>query len=581
MKPLRRSTQRPEPPLLDEPGGRSVALLAHLHDPDGVAGWLSELTGDHVTVLVIGSLRELDPAQVTSALGLDPGQSAVHVEATPNRSRLVRAAAANGPFDMIVDLLPTAGVPERTADHFDLFRHLFFHLAHLGSYVVDRRSEARRPHPTESRKWQSLEAAVVSRETPSAARPVDKLVKQVRAVTTTSDLLIVRKVGHNVYKMREKQLRGLTARREPDLSVTFLERRPKGSFAHSALVESYGAPPDDGWPPRLDYPPTSVRRYEGDLVSAGGMRLLTGNTILPDSFRWHLAPVLNHPGITSVTPALGRVNRRLLSPENALPGSYYFLDCIHPGHFGHLTTEVLSRLWGWDVAKREDPELKALFHVRPRPGKRGALERALFTAYGIAEADLVAVQGPVRLESVTSATPLWHNATPHYAHPDIEQTWSRMTTGLLQGAPPGPHERIFVSRGSAFTNRRGCRNQQEVERFFADRGFHILYPEELDLQEQVAIFAGARVVAGFGGSAMFNLMHARRLEHVVVLSHDGYNARNEQLFASVLGAKLHYFWSPADIPSPDGRRTRESFRSSWSFDFDGLRGDLERVLRFD
>lgn len=116
-----------------------------------------------------------------------------------------------------------------------------------------------------------------------------------------------------------------------------------------------------------------------------------------------------------------------------------------------------------------------------------------------------------------------------------------------------------------------------MERFFADRGFTVIYPETLPLPEQVALFAGARVVAGFGGSAMFNLMHTRRLESTIVLSHHGYIARNEHLFTSLLGGQLHYFWSTADVAPPTEGRTKESFRPSWTFDFAELGADLDRA----
>ena len=92
------------------------------------------------------------------------------------------------------------------------------------------------------------------------------------------------------------------------------------------------------------------------------------------------------------------------------------------------------------------------------------------------------------------------------------------------------------------------------------------------------MFNGARVVAGFGGSAMFNLMHARRLEAVVVLSHHAYAARNEHLFASLLGADLHYFWQESDVAPPERHRSKESDRSSFAVDLDGQGDDLRRVL---
>jgi capsular polysaccharide biosynthesis protein len=268
-----------------------------------------------------------------------------------------------------------------------------------------------------------------------------------------------------------------------------------------------------------------------------------------------------------------------------LEGTYYYLDCRFSGHFGHLTTEVVSRLWGWERARAEFPDLKALFHTRPARAEygplnrvtEGTLERLLFTAYGIDPDQLVSTDRRVRLRSVVGASPMWHNAAPYSAHPAIRETWDRITTGLLKDRDASPHDRIFVSRGSRYANRRGCTNQSEVEEVFASHGFHVFYPEELPLPEQAALFAGARVVAGFAGSALFNLMHCRRLEAIVVLGQNIYPARNEHLFAATLGADLHYFWMPPDEWDPNGPVRKEK-SVSYSVDLSVYGEQLAAVL---
>jgi capsular polysaccharide biosynthesis protein len=234
-------------------------------------------------------------------------------------------------------------------------------------------------------------------------------------------------------------------------------------------------------------------------------------------------------------------------------------------------------LWGWDRAKQETPDLKALFHLKPQSDRHPQLEIDLLTAYGIAEEDIVWVNEPVWLESVASATPMWHNESPHYVDPDIEQVWDRLTEGLLARAPAGTPtpDRLFVSR--RVTNRT-CRNRVDVEEFMSARGFHIVFPELLSLPEQVAMFAGASVVAGFAGSNMFNLMHARNVKTTIVLSHDAYIARNEHLFTAVRGGDAHYFWSPSDIPHPEGGYLKKAFFSEWAFDFGANGAELDAVI---
>ena len=78
---------------------------------------------------------------------------------------------------------------------------------------------------------------------------------------------------------------------------------------------------------------------------------------------------------------------------------------------------------------------------------------------------------------------------------------------------------------------------------------------------------------------MFNLMHARKAQTVIVLNHDAYIHRNEHLFTSLIGGDVHYFWSAADSAHPEGGFSRRALRSGWDFDFERNGAELEQLLR--
>lgn len=556
-------------------GDRAVVVLADPACRDAVRIWFHHFSSDHVTILVVDG---------ASDLGLDPGQEErrpTSVEVTDLDDVVAHLTRLNAQ-DVVLVVLGPAAIASLAGDHAGLFTHLFLHLRRGGAYVVDRTVEGVGDPggPTggaQDRLLQVLAAGQDHDLDVGLSRRELEIAHHVERVLVNEKLLVATKLGRNPLKLGENHVGDLLAAREPQIETSVLETRPAGRLIATISEASYGPSRADPWPGTLEYPEMTVRHYEGDLVSLGSMRVYTGNTILPESFRWPRASYLTHPKLQSVTPLFARLDRP--TPTDVLRGDFYFLDCVFPSHFGHLTTEVLCRLWGWERAKREIPGLRVLFHTNPSHGRDGSLERRLFTAYGIPESDLTWSDRPVQLRSVVAASPMWHNREPYYAHPDIRETWARMTSGLLAGAEPASYERIFVSRGAALRLRRGCRNQEEVESFFAARGYHVFYPEELPLAEQVALFAGARVVAGFAGSAMTNLMHCRRLEAAVVISHNAYVARNEHLFASVLGSQLHYFWQKADIePPPKVRRSKASDRSSFAFDFAAQGEDLGRVL---
>ena len=126
--------------------------------------------------------------------------------------------------------------------------------------------------------------------------------------------------------------------------------------------------------------------------------------------------------------------------------------------------------------------------------------------------------------------------------------------------------------------KRLCTNYAEVEAIFAEHGFDIVTPETLSIPEQVAMFAGARVVAGFGGAGMFNLAYADAVETVIVLNQWAYNARNEQLFAAALGARFHCFWNPPAKDHPPGEFSYRAHQSRWTFDVERNGEQLREVL---
>ena len=531
----RRLRRARRPALEDERWGRSgdraVVVLAESALPELVDRWLDVFAGDHLTVLSVDGASNLDSV-VESLLRL-PAQ------------------------DVVVVVLGDGALASLASHHGELFARLALHVRGGGTYVVDRRAGDRQ--------------AVTGLDSDDS-----DIARFIKSIDVSEDLAVVTKRGRHALTLREHQVADVLPGREPALDVSILEVRPAGRLELHLEDSSYGPSRAGAWPAELDYPEMTVRHYEGATVSTGGMRLRTDDTVLPESFRWPHAKSLQHPHYDAVAPSFVRLERR--DPEEVLKGDYYYVDCLFSGHFGHLTTEVLCRLWGWDRARRDIPGIKVLFHANPARGADGTLERRLFTAYGIPSSRLVSSDRPVLLRSVVGASPMWHNKSPFYVHPDIRVTWARLTTGLIAGLDPSPHERIFVSRGPSLSRRRGCRNRQDVEGFFADRGYHVLYPEELPLTEQARLFAGARVVAGFGGSAMFNLMHCQRLEAAVVISHHAYVARNEHLFTSVLGGQLHYFWQTSDVPPPEVGRNKASSGSSFAFDFDAYGDDLARVL---
>lgn len=554
--------------LLPQRRKRTVVVLTHVSQRHALAPWLAHFADDRVHVASVDEAPEW---------GLGSAGATFHPAA--DASKLTGWLRTVGVIDVMVVLMPASGLTPGLDSPLELWERFFRHLRKNGAFVVDRRVLG---DPLAARELVSLLSVMAAADDPEELHRLKRrdaeLARATGTVAVSRDLVVATKRHQHFLKVKESNASSLLAVREPGLELHELAKRPAGTFTSRATVVSHATTgPVEAMPTEIDYPALTLRHYEGRVALAGASLLYAGHSVLPDSFRWHLTENPGNPRLKSVSANFG-VIESAYRPRRALAGSYYQLDCAYPGHFGHLTTEMVSRMWGWQEAKEQLPDLKVVFHARPRSAKPPALELALFRGYGIAEEDIVWVREPVWLESVVSATPMWHNADPHYVHPDILETWQRLAHGLTAGREADEElpERIFVSRREGAKHRE-CRNTREVEDVFRARGYTVVYPERLSLSDQAAIFGAARVVAGFGGSALFNVMHAQRLETMIILNHEAYTARNEHLFTSVIGADVHYFWSRPDIAHGDVW-SQEAFYSPWEFDFERNGADLTRLL---
>lgn len=591
------------------PQGRVRRLVVVLADPEQraeLAPWFRAFSRDRVRVVGRGAVADWGPDAPRKRLRRADDLDGVD-----------RALRRLGAPDVVVNLLPDDLLPAGAADQRELWQALFRHLRVRGAWVVDLdrvgasavadlRAQLGDPAPSDLSGERGTDDRDPADEDPDdevrggwagrddgdgddgdghdadRVNPGDpytddaELVRSVGEVIADDRLLVVTKRVRHLLKTTEADPTRLLAR-DRRLAVTELATLPAGELRSRARVTSHRADvPIEALETTLPFPEARLRHYEGRVAVAGWSLVFAGETVLPDSFR-HLRDDPQNPRIRSVSPDFARIDASV-RPEAELDGDFYHLDAGYSGHFGHVMSEVVSRLWGWEQARARFPGLKALYYAAPERGGDSGLERSVFRAYGIPDDDIVGISEPTWVRSLVSASPLWHNAHPHHVHPAIADVWRRLADGLAAQQPHVPgHERIFVSRPSGMT-RRDCRNTDEVEEFFVERGFSVVHPEALTLAEQMATFRGARVVAGFGGSAMFNLLFAQDVETVVVLSHEAYRARNEHLYTTVIGGDVHYFWSAPDVAHPPGGWSAEALASSWEFDFERNAAELAALL---
>jgi capsular polysaccharide biosynthesis protein len=393
--------------------------------------------------------------------------------------------------------------------------------------------------------------------------------------------LVVTKALRVRPKLRDDQTNAVL-RLRPRLGEV-LTSMPGGTFASRCVYDDNAGPDGDtseGFRDPYRYSTFSVpsvhfRRYDRP-VCARGQVVVSQGAILPDTYRHHRFPRLVNMYVNDAAPLFGQVRQSLRSPME-LDGPYFYFDSEWPGHFGHTVTEQISRLWALSEARRLEPDLKLLMTVQRKrsPQRLAGWETELLSSFGFREGDVEIFDEPVRPLRLYAATPMF--SCPDYVHPGIAAVWSAIGSRLAaQSVRTDLPPRLFCSRRT--TLKRACRNTDEVEQLFASHGFEIVFPEDHSLADQVAMFRTAEVIAGFAGSALFNIAFCETPCTVLMITPESYTARNEYLFASVRGHRLHTIWTRPDTPHPPGRWTAEAFSSSFAFDFEREGAYARRLL---
>jgi capsular polysaccharide biosynthesis protein len=139
----------------------------------------------------------------------------------------------------------------------------------------------------------------------------------------------------------------------------------------------------------------------------------------------------------------------------------------------------------------------------------------------------------------------------------------------------GPYgERIYVARNLAGNAHNGRRlvNEYELAEKLQERDFSIVQPEKLEFPDQVRAFAGARVIVGSGGAAMFNSVFARPGTKVVSIESSTMWAPSHSKMFTSMGLNCGMIIGCQDLTDP------EPVHKSWGLDVDAALRQIDAYL---
>jgi capsular polysaccharide biosynthesis protein len=225
-----------------------------------------------------------------------------------------------------------------------------------------------------------------------------------------------------------------------------------------------------------------------------------------------------------------------------LAGTSMYLGHWMGRHYGHFLLETLSSTW---AAREVDGVDHFVFHpFLPEFGTDiPPYAPPFLEPQGVDMDKLVILDGPQRLERV--AIPERLTKINYQIHRRMRDVYAAIRDRV--GVDANTPRHVFLSRARLPANRQRI-NEPAVEDLFGARGFAIVHPQELPIKEQVRIWAGCDVLAGFSGSGMHNAVFCRPDTQIIdLLDRSGSGGlRSQQLCNLLAGANA------MKVPLKDG-----------------------------
>ncbi|MGH7027569.1 glycosyltransferase family 61 protein [Brevundimonas sp.] len=178
-------------------------------------------------------------------------------------------------------------------------------------------------------------------------------------------------------------------------------------------------------------------------------------------------------------------------------------------HYGHHITDGLSRLWHVD----DNPCLL----TSPLSGFSARL-----ASLGAKRVYMTPERPTLFRKVVVPSSSLLSDGVIYEAH-DAEH--KRIAEQALKRSGFTPSWTVYLSRSRLGAERR-IEGEDEIEAMLSHSGFEIIHPQDLSIEDQIAVFNRADVVVGASGSAMHtSLFHIDKPLRIVTLCGPRFNRR--------------------------------------------------------
>lgn len=225
--------------------------------------------------------------------------------------------------------------------------------------------------------------------------------------------------------------------------------------------------------------------------------------------------------------------------ERYIDDDVLFLGNLHH-HFGHVLLERLTRAWALLSDKYKNMKCVIVYSSAADNIPEYYLE--FLAALGVARENIMVIKQPTRFRNVYVPE---LSKGPNFTTDAFAKTFDAIANSVPDN--DAKYDCVYVSRDALRLRR--TFGERAVQSVFQKNGFHVIYPETMLIQQQIAIVKNCRVLAGCAGTALHLALFMRPGGTVIQIKRNSKNSDNADqqfLVNKTKGLNSVFVWASAE-----------------------------------
>lgn len=177
------------------------------------------------------------------------------------------------------------------------------------------------------------------------------------------------------------------------------------------------------------------------------------------------------------------------------------------GHWGHFLVDSSVRLWALEC-----PECAGKRILLNIEGMEAVYEK-FFGYLGIDTRRIISLNEAVKFRSVL--VPELSYFPGKYISKEYLAPFNRAVAQIHMDVPT--YDKIYLSRIHFSKGKREL-GEKDIQDVFVDNGYHVLYPEELSIEEQIWYYKNCKVMATTNGTIAHNIVFSGDETELIILN---------------------------------------------------------------